>query len=51
MDQLSFGGDFEEVEVERPVVLVDTIQALESTTVVSSDVSNSCPVCRKCTVQ
>ena len=51
MDQLSFGGDFEEVEVERPVVLVDTIQALESTTVVGSDVGNTCPVCRKGTVQ
>lgn len=51
MDQLSFGGDFEEVEVERPVVLVDTIQALESTIVVGSDVGNTCPVCRKGTVQ
>lgn len=51
MDQLSLGGDFEEVEVERPVVLVDTIQALESTTVVGSDVGNTCPVCRKGTVQ
>lgn len=51
MDQLSLGGDFEEVEIERPVVLVDTIQALESTTVVGSDVGNTCPVCRKGTVQ
>lgn len=51
MDQLSFGEEFEEVEVERPVVLVDTIQALESTTVVGSDVGNTCPVCRKGTVQ
>ena len=51
MDQLSFGEEFEEVEVERPVVLVDTIHALESTTVVGSDVGNTCPVCRKGTVQ
>ena len=51
MDQLSFGEDLVEVQTERPVVLVDTIQALESTTVIGSDVGNTCPVCRKGTVE
>lgn len=51
MDQLSFEEDLVEVPTKRPVVLVDTIQALESTTVIGSDVGNTCPVCRKGTVE
>lgn len=51
MDQLSFEEELVEVPTKRPVVLVDTIQALESTTVVGSDVGNTCPVCRKGTVE
>ncbi|MEY9976168.1 ribonucleoside-diphosphate reductase alpha chain [Lysinibacillus sp. RC79] len=51
MDQLSFEEELVEVPTKRPVVLVDTIQALESTTVIGSDVGNTCPVCRKGTVE
>ncbi|MEG0260845.1 MAG: response regulator SirA, partial [Lysinibacillus sp.] len=51
MDQLSFEEDLVEEHAARPVVLVDTIQALGSTTVVGSDVGNTCPVCRKGTVE
>ena len=53
MDQLSFESDFvEEKATEKPtVVIVDTIQALTSTSVVGSDVGNTCPVCRKGTVE
>lgn len=51
MDQLSFEEEFVEEPTKRPVVLVDTIQALESTTVIGSDVGNTCPVCRKGTVE
>jgi len=51
MDQLSFEEELVEVPTKRPVVLIDTIQALESTTVIGSDVGNTCPVCRKGTVE
>lgn len=51
MDQLSFEEELVEEHTRRPVVLVDTIQALESTTVIGSDVGNTCPVCRKGTVE
>ena len=51
LDQLSFGEGLVEEEVKRPVVLVDTIQALTSTSVIGSDVGNICPVCRKGTVE
>ncbi|AJK87250.1 MULTISPECIES: vitamin B12-dependent ribonucleotide reductase [Lysinibacillus] len=51
MDQLSFEEELVEEHTTRPVVLVDTIQALESTTVIGSDVGNTCPVCRKGTVE
>jgi len=51
MDQLSFEEELVEVPTKRPVVLVDTIPALESTTVIGSDVGNTCPVCRKGTVE
>jgi len=51
MDQLSFEEELVEEHTKRPVVLVDTIQALESTTVIGSDVGNTCPVCRKGTVE
>lgn len=51
MDQLSFEEELVEEPTKRPVVLVDTIQALESTTVIGSDVGNTCPVCRKGTVE
>ncbi|PKU50009.1 response regulator SirA [Lysinibacillus fusiformis] len=51
MDQLSFEEELVEEQTKRPVVLVDTIQALESTTVIGSDVGNTCPVCRKGTVE
>ncbi|WP_238600128.1 vitamin B12-dependent ribonucleotide reductase [Lysinibacillus tabacifolii] len=51
MDQLSFEEELVEEHAKRPVVLVDTIQALESTTVIGSDVGNTCPVCRKGTVE
>ena len=51
MDQLSFEEELVEEHTKRPVVLIDTIQALESTTVIGSDVGNTCPVCRKGTVE
>lgn len=51
MDQLSFEEELVEEHTKRPVVLVDTIQALASTTVIGSDVGNTCPVCRKGTVE
>ena len=51
LDQLSFGEDLVEEELKRPVELVDTIQALTSTSVIGSDVGNICPVCRKGTVE
>lgn len=51
MDQLSFEEELVEEHTTRPVVLIDTIQALESTTVIGSDVGNTCPVCRKGTVE
>ena len=42
----------EEVEEKRPVVLVDTIQALRSTNVtIGSEIGDTCPVCRKGTVE
>lgn len=46
-------ADFEEEVVkERPVMLVNTIQALQSTNVtIGSEVGNTCPVCRQGTVQ
>ncbi|WP_342525459.1 vitamin B12-dependent ribonucleotide reductase [Chryseomicrobium sp. FSL W7-1435] len=40
------------VETKRPIVLIDTIQDLRSTNVtIGSEVGNTCPVCRKGTVQ
>ncbi|WP_102691376.1 vitamin B12-dependent ribonucleotide reductase [Rummeliibacillus pycnus] len=42
----------EKVIEKRPVVLVDTIQDLRSTNVtIGSEVGNTCPVCRKGTVE
>ena len=42
----------EKVMKKRPVVLVDTIQALRSTNVnIGSEVGNTCPVCRQGTVE
>ncbi|SIT81865.1 vitamin B12-dependent ribonucleotide reductase [Edaphobacillus lindanitolerans] len=42
----------EKVEEKRPVVLVDTIQDLRSTNVtIGSEIGNTCPVCRKGTVE
>ncbi|MCM3088878.1 vitamin B12-dependent ribonucleotide reductase [Bhargavaea ginsengi] len=42
----------EQVEEKRPVVLVDTIQALRSTNVtIGSEIGDTCPVCRKGTVE
>lgn len=42
----------EKVEEKRPVVLVDTIQALRSTNVtIGSEIGDTCPVCRKGTVE
>lgn len=42
----------EPVAEKRPVVLIDTIQDLRSTNVtIGSEVGNTCPVCRKGTVQ
>ena len=42
----------EEVTEKRPVVLIDTIQDLRSTNVtIGSEVGNTCPVCRKGTVE
>ncbi len=42
----------EEVIKKRPVVLIDTIQALRSTNVtIGSEVGNTCPVCRQGTVK
>lgn len=47
-------SDFKEEEVtkERPIMLVNTIQALGSTNVtIGSEVGNTCPVCRQGNVQ
>ena len=42
----------EQVLQKRPIVLVDTIQALRSTNVnIGSEVGNTCPVCRQGTVE
>ncbi|RNF41069.1 vitamin B12-dependent ribonucleotide reductase [Planococcus salinus] len=42
----------EEVTEKRPIVLIDTIQDLRSTNVtIGSEVGNTCPVCRKGTVE
>ncbi|KOF11922.1 ribonucleotide-diphosphate reductase subunit alpha [Planococcus glaciei] len=42
----------EEVKGKRPIVLIDTIQDLRSTNVtIGSEVGNTCPVCRKGTVE
>ncbi|WP_075618064.1 vitamin B12-dependent ribonucleotide reductase [Paenisporosarcina indica] len=42
----------EQVIQKRPIVLVDTIQALRSTNVnIGSEVGNTCPVCRQGTVE
>ncbi|PJK17600.1 ribonucleoside-diphosphate reductase, adenosylcobalamin-dependent [Chryseomicrobium excrementi] len=42
----------EVVEEKRPIVLIDTIQDLRSTNVtIGSEVGNTCPVCRKGTVE
>lgn len=42
----------EVVEQKRPIVLIDTIQDLRSTNVtIGSEVGNTCPVCRKGTVE
>ncbi|MGE7623678.1 vitamin B12-dependent ribonucleotide reductase [Viridibacillus sp. NPDC096237] len=42
----------EQVADKRPVVLIDTIQDLRSTNVtIGSEVGNTCPVCRKGTVE
>jgi ribonucleoside-diphosphate reductase alpha chain len=42
----------EKVMDNRPIVLVDTIQALRSTTVtIGSEAGNRCPVCRQGTVE
>lgn len=42
----------QEVEVKRPVVLVDTIKPLTDTDVtIGSEVGNTCPVCRQGTVE
>ncbi|MET3574784.1 vitamin B12-dependent ribonucleotide reductase [Bhargavaea ullalensis] len=42
----------EKVEEKRPVVLVDTIQDLRSTNVtIGSEIGDTCPVCRKGTVE
>ena len=38
----------EQLEFKQPVVLVDTIQDLRSTSVtIGSELGNTCPVCRK----
>lgn len=52
-DQMTFEG-LEQVEEQAPaqkVVLVDTIKPLEDTTVIGSEVGNTCPVCRQGTVE
>ncbi|MTD29941.1 vitamin B12-dependent ribonucleotide reductase [Planomicrobium sp. YIM 101495] len=42
----------EEVATKRPIVLIDTIQDLRSTNVtIGSEVGDTCPVCRKGTVE
>ncbi|MFC3211694.1 vitamin B12-dependent ribonucleotide reductase [Planomicrobium okeanokoites] len=42
----------EEVRTKRPIVLIDTIQDLRSTNVtIGSEVGDTCPVCRKGTVE
>ncbi|WKA52583.1 vitamin B12-dependent ribonucleotide reductase [Planococcus liqunii] len=42
----------EEVKGKRPIVLIDTIQDLRSTNVtIGSEVGDTCPVCRKGTVE
>ncbi|WP_033543080.1 vitamin B12-dependent ribonucleotide reductase [Planococcus sp. CAU13] len=42
----------EEVPTKRPIVLIDTIQDLRSTNVmIGSEVGDTCPVCRKGTVE
>lgn len=42
----------EVIEEKRPIVLIDTIQDLRSTNVtIGSEVGNTCPVCRKGTVE
>ncbi|WP_040228726.1 vitamin B12-dependent ribonucleotide reductase [Bhargavaea cecembensis] len=42
----------EEIEEKRPIVLVDTIQDLRSTNVtIGSEIGDTCPVCRKGTVE
>ena len=51
-EQMSFGEEFVEEEVVRPVVLVDTIAPLTQTNVtIGSEVGNTCPVCRQGTVE
>ena len=42
----------EKVTEKRPIVLIDTIQDLRSTNVtIGSEVGDTCPVCRKGTVE
>ncbi|MFD1864097.1 vitamin B12-dependent ribonucleotide reductase [Planococcus chinensis] len=42
----------EDVKGKRPIVLIDTIQDLRSTNVtIGSEIGNTCPVCRKGTVE
>lgn len=42
----------EQVQTKRPIVLIDTIQDLRSTNVtIGSEVGDTCPVCRKGTVE
>lgn len=42
----------EEVATKRPIVLIDTIQDLRSTNVtIGSEIGDTCPVCRKGTVE
>lgn len=42
----------EEIQTKRPIVLIDTIQDLRSTNVtIGSEVGDTCPVCRKGTVE
>ncbi|MEO4052409.1 vitamin B12-dependent ribonucleotide reductase [Solibacillus sp. CAU 1738] len=51
-EQMSFGEEFVQEEIARPVVLVDTIAPLAQTNVtIGSEVGNTCPVCRQGTVE
>lgn len=52
-EQLTFEEELveEKTQEKTHVVIIDTIQALTSTSVIGSDVGNTCPVCRKGTVE